>query len=101
MPYDNLKKGKHFLVRLNQSCFCSNTHIMQPNFIPKERDFKGSTKTPKAKAGLFEDADFPAANSSIGGVTGGTINVKIWRLMNQLLSPWVSIVGWARLKTLI
>lgn len=73
---------------------------MQPNLIQKERDFKGSTKTPKAKTGLFEDADFPAANSSIGGVTGGTVNIKIWRLMNQLLSPWVSIVGWARLNTL-
>jgi hypothetical protein len=38
--------------------------------VRQEHDFKGSTKNPKPKTPLFEDADFPAENSSIGGVTG-------------------------------
>eukprot|EP00438_Fugacium_kawagutii_P000223 Skav212268 [mRNA] locus=scaffold732:108669:114311:- [translate_table: standard] len=45
----------------------------QPSWGSQEQDFKGSKKTAKAKKGLFEDADFPAVNNSIGGVTGANL----------------------------
>eukprot|EP00913_Durusdinium_trenchii_P013712 g12874.t1 len=39
-----------------------------------EHDFKGSKKASKLPKGLFEDAEFPATNESIGGVTGDNAN---------------------------
>ncbi|CAJ1421908.1 unnamed protein product [Effrenium voratum] len=67
--------------------------VSQPEI--KEHDFKGPKKpASKPKSGkLFEDAEFPAADSSIGGVTGDAANplADYLKEMMKLLVP-----GWVR-----
>jgi len=74
--------------------------IRPPPLLPalQEHDFKGSTKNPKPKTPLFEDADFPAENSSIGGVTGDSAN-PLASYLKEMLKYVVP--GWARPRQVI
>ena len=53
----------------------------------------GCLRTVKEPKGLFEDAEFPATNASIGGVTGDSAN-PLAPYLKQMLKYVVP--GWAR-----
>jgi len=61
--------------------------------LPELVDFKGIPKK-KTRQGIFEDPDFPAANASLGGVTGDNANPNVAKYLEEMMKSVVP--GWAR-----
>ena len=51
--------------------------------LPELVDFKGIPKK-KTRQGIFEDPDFPAANASLGAVTGDNANPNVAKYLEAL-----------------
>ena len=50
--------------------------------LPELKDFKGVPKK-NTREGIFEDSEFPAANASLGGVTGDSANPNVAKYLEE------------------
>ncbi|CAJ1401257.1 unnamed protein product [Effrenium voratum] len=66
---------------------------------PSLQDFKGTPSKGASKTGLFEDAEFPATNASIGGVTGDAANPNVAQYLEEMMK--LVVPGWARPRQMV
>ena len=68
---------------------------------PAEHDFqpRAASSPPRSQVSLFEDADFPASNASIGAVTGDAANPLVSDYLQEAMK--LIVPGWARPRQMI